>query len=221
MLAVLAAAWCLSCGGGDARGPAAPAASRIDSLLLITLDTLRADHVSSYGPSPVATPHLDALAAKGARVVHAWTAVPLTTPAHASILSGLYPPSHGVRNNARFRLPEDVTTLAEMLGGHGRATAAFVSSFTTSRQFGLGQGFEFFDDDLGNDESGTRRSQRPGPETVAHAAGWLADHGSRSSRGSTCSTRTPRTHPPRRSASVTRAIPTAARLRSSTTWSAN
>ncbi len=179
MLAVLAAAWCLSCSGGrgDRRDPAAPAAGGPDSLLLITLDTLRADHVSSYGPSPVATPHLDALAAKGARVVHAWTTVPLTTPAHASILSGLYPPSHGVRNNARFRLPEDVTTLAELLGGHGRATAAFVSSFTTSSQFGLGQGFELFDDDLGNDDTGARRTQRPGPETAAHAASWLAEHG--------------------------------------------
>ena len=175
MLAALAAAWSLSCGGGV--GPSGSAGGRIDSLLVITLDTLRADHVSSYGPSPVATPHLDALAAKGARIARAWTAVPLTTPAHASILTGLYPPSHGVRNNARFRLPEDVTTLAELLGGHGRATAAFVSSFTTSRLFGLGQGFDLFDDDLGNDDTGSRRTQRPGPETAAHAATWLADHG--------------------------------------------
>jgi arylsulfatase A-like enzyme/Flp pilus assembly protein TadD len=175
VLAALAAACGLSCGGG--AGPAGPAAGGIDSLLLITLDTLRADHVSSYGPSPVATPHLDALAAKGARIARAWTAVPLTTPAHASILTGLYPPSHGVRNNARFRLPEDVTTLAELLGGRGRATAAFVSSFTTSRLFGLGQGFELFDDDMGNDDTGSRRSQRPGPETAAHAANWLAEHG--------------------------------------------
>jgi arylsulfatase A-like enzyme/Flp pilus assembly protein TadD len=172
LLAVLAAACSLSCGGGG--GPAGPAASPIDSLLLITLDTLRADHVSSYGPSPVATPHLDALAAQGARVARAWSTVPLTTPAHASILTGLYPPSHGVRNNARFRLPDDVTTLAELLGARGRATAAFVSSFTTSRLFGLGQGFQHFDDDLGNDETGARRSQRPGPETATHAAGWLA-----------------------------------------------
>jgi arylsulfatase A-like enzyme/Flp pilus assembly protein TadD len=175
VLAALAAACGLSCGGG--AGPAGPAAGGIDSLLLITLDTLRADHVSSYGPSPVATPHLDALAAKGARIARAWTAIPLTTPAHASILTGLYPPSHGVRNNARFRLPEDVTTLAELLRGRGRATAAFVSSFTTSRLFGLGQGFELFDDDLGNDDTGSRRSQRPGPETAAHAANWLAEHG--------------------------------------------
>ena len=175
MLAALAAAWGLSCGGG--AGPAGSAAGGIDSLLLITLDTLRADHVSSYGPSPVATPHLDALAAKGARIARAWTAVPLTTPAHASILTGLYPPSHGVRNNARFRLPEDVATLAELLGGRGRATAAFVSSFTTSRLFGLGQGFELFDDDMGNEDTGSRRSQRPGPETAAHAAAWLAEHG--------------------------------------------
>lgn len=161
--------------GAGCRGEArrAPPPGAFDSLLLVTLDTLRADHVSSYGPSPVATAHLDALAARGARVARAWSTVPLTTPAHASILSGLYPPSHGVRNNARFRLPDDVTTLAEMLRGEGRRTAAFVSSFTTSALFGLGQGFETFDDDLGNDESGSRRSQRPGAETVTRAANWL------------------------------------------------
>lgn len=174
LLAALAAAWSLSCGGGG--GPAGPSGGTIDSLLLITLDTLRADHVSSYGPSPVATPNLDALAARGARVARAWTSVPLTTPAHASILSGLYPPAHGVRNNARFRLPEDVTTLAELLGARGRSTAAFVSAFTTSQLFGLGQGFALFDDDLGNDDTGSRRSQRPGPETAARAAAWLAEN---------------------------------------------
>src|SRR6185295_9531053 len=104
---------------------------RLDSVLLITLDTLRADHVSCYGPSPVKTPHLDALALRGARATRAWTPIPLTTPAHASILSGLYPPAHGLRNNGRFRLPDDVTTLAEVLKAGGSRTAAFVAAFPT------------------------------------------------------------------------------------------
>jgi arylsulfatase A-like enzyme/thioredoxin-like negative regulator of GroEL len=152
---------------------------RLDSVLLITLDTLRADHVSCYGSSPVETPHLDALALRGARVTRAWTPIPLTTPAHASILSGLYPPAHGLRNNGRFRLPDDVTTLAEVLKAGGSRTAAFVAAFPTIGVFGLGQGFDLYDDDLGSDAAGQRRSQRPADEVVEHAAAWLAANGAR------------------------------------------
>jgi arylsulfatase A-like enzyme len=146
----------------------------LDSVLLITVDTLRADHVSCYADSPVRTAAIDAIAAQGARIDRAWSTVPLTTPAHASILTGRYPLGHGVRNNARFRLPEGALTLAEALRGRGLNTAAFVSSITTSQRFGLGQGFELFEDDLGNQsEAGGLRSQRPGEETVALALDWL------------------------------------------------
>jgi arylsulfatase A-like enzyme/thioredoxin-like negative regulator of GroEL len=166
----------LLCFVASVPGLACGRQARLDSVLLVSIDTLRCDHVSCYGPSPVQTPHLDALAQRGARIVRAWTPVPLTTPAHASILSGLYPPAHGVRNNARFRLPEEVTTLPELLKASGAQTAAFVASFTTSRLFGLAQGFDLFDDDMGNDPTGGRRSQRPGNEVVDRAAAWLADH---------------------------------------------
>ncbi|UCF66612.1 MAG: sulfatase-like hydrolase/transferase [Acidobacteriota bacterium] len=149
-------------------------AARPRSVVLITLDTLRRDHVSCFEPnSPVATPHLDQLAARGARVTRAWASVPLTTPSHASILTGLYPPGTGVRNNAQFRLPEDVTTLAEQLAGEGYSTAAFVASFTASREFGLSQGFEVYDDDMGRDPSGARMTQRPGGEVVSRVESWL------------------------------------------------
>ncbi len=168
--AALAAAAALLTLPGCSRTP------KLDSVLLITIDTLRADHVSAYGGSPVQTPVLDALARDGARVDRAWTTVPLTTPAHASILAGLYPPTHGVRNNARFRLPDDVTTLAEILRANGRSTGGFVASFTTSSTFGLAQGFDTFDDDLGQDDSGARRSQRPAYEVVGHALKWLEAH---------------------------------------------
>ncbi len=168
--AALAAAAALFALPGCTRTP------KIDSVLLITIDTLRADHVSAYGASPVQTPVLDKLAQDGARVERAWTTVPLTTPAHASILSGLYPPTHGVRNNARFRLPDDVNTLAEILRANGRRTGGFVASFTTASTFGLGQGFETFDDDLGQDDSGARRAQRPAFEVVGHALKWLESH---------------------------------------------
>lgn len=141
--------------------------------MLITLDTLRADYVSCYGGSMIQTPYLDELARQGARFTRTWTPIPLTTPAHATILTGLYPPTHGVRNNARFRLPDDVTTLAEILQSRGLRTAGFVSSFTTSGLFGLAQGFDEFNDDMGNEASGSPRSQRVGEETVVLAASWL------------------------------------------------
>jgi arylsulfatase A-like enzyme/Flp pilus assembly protein TadD len=151
---------------------------KLDSVLLVTIDTLRADHVSCYGPSPVQTPALDALARRGARFTRAWTPIPLTTPAHATILTGLYPPGHGVRNNGRFGLPGDVTTLAKVLKAVGARTAAFVASFTTASLFGLNQGFDVYDDDLGNDAEGRRRLQRPGNEVVDRAVAWLAANAS-------------------------------------------
>jgi len=145
-------------------------------VLLVTLDTLRADHVSCYGESPVKTPHLDALAERGLRVANAWSTAPLTTPAHASIMTGIHPPSHGVRNNGRFRLPDDVTTLAEIMERSGRRTGAFVSAFTTTRLFGLAQGFDTYADDFGHDRRGSMRHQRPGNEVLADAMPWLDEH---------------------------------------------
>lgn len=153
-----------------------PQPKAVDSLLLITVDTLRADHVSAYGPSPVPTPALDEIARRGLRVADCWTSIPLTTPAHASLLTGLYPPAHGMRNNARFRLPEDVTTLAEILRSGGRRTGAVIGSFTTSNQFGLGQGFESFDDDLGYDPLGWPLVQRTGDQVTDRAIDWLKRH---------------------------------------------
>ncbi|RMF75116.1 MAG: hypothetical protein D6738_04640 [Acidobacteria bacterium] len=166
LLAIAAA----GCGGASRpRG--------LDSVLLVTLDTTRADHVSAYAPdSPASTPALERLAREGALVRRAWSTVPLTTPAHASILTGLYPPGHGVRNNARFRLPDDVTTLAEIVRRHGRRTAAVSASFTTAGMFGLAQGFELYDDDYGHAPDGRRRNTRRGDEVVARALSWLRGH---------------------------------------------
>ncbi|MFN7967246.1 MAG: sulfatase-like hydrolase/transferase [Acidobacteriota bacterium] len=170
----------LGCGAKDAArdAPTVPTSvGRLDSLLVVTIDTLRSDYVSCYNSEALPkTPHLDGLAARGARLDRVWAPIPLTTPAHASIFSGLYPPGHGVRNNARFRLPDDVQTLAEMLHANGSSTGAVVSSFVTSRQFGLAQGFDQFFDDLGNDASGGSRSQRPGNESVDLAIDWLRQH---------------------------------------------
>lgn len=152
--------------------------TKADSVLLVTIDTLRADHVSCYGATKVRTPYIDRVAADGARADRAWATVPLTTPSHASILTGLYPPGHGVRSNTRFRVPDSANTLAEVFAKNGRKTAAFVSAFTTSTFFGLQQGFQTYDDDFGHDPRGSRYTQRLGGETVARALAWLDGNGS-------------------------------------------
>jgi len=99
------------------------AADTNPNLLLITLDTVRADHLSCNGTKKVRTPQLDRLARGGVNFTRARTSVPLTLPAHASIMTGNYPPVHGVRDNGSYRLPEEQLTLAEVLDGHGYETA--------------------------------------------------------------------------------------------------
>ncbi|MGH9857106.1 MAG: sulfatase, partial [Acidobacteriota bacterium] len=116
------------------------------NVILITIDTLRADYLGTNGSKKVKTPNLDALAAQGANVRRARSAVPLTLPSHASILTGLYPPNHGIRDNATFRLNQNVLTLAEVLKKKGYRTAAFVGSFVLDHRFGLDQGFDFYED---------------------------------------------------------------------------
>jgi len=90
-------------------------ANRRPNVLLITIDTLRADHLGAYGFKPARTPALDRLAAEGVRCVDAVAAAPITLPSHASLLTGLYPPAHGLHDNGTGSLPKDVTTLADRL----------------------------------------------------------------------------------------------------------
>jgi arylsulfatase A-like enzyme len=134
------------CGGRLVNGAEPSTANTTPNLLLITLDTVRADHLSCNGSKKVQTPHLDLLARAGVNFTRARTSVPLTLPAHASIMTGTYPPVHGVRDNGSFRLPEEQLTLAEVLAGHGYETAAFIGAFVLDRDFGLGQGFDDYDE---------------------------------------------------------------------------
>ncbi len=136
------------------------------NIILITLDTTRADHLGCYGSERASTPHLDRLAQKSVLFSNAITTVPLTLPSHASILTGHTPLEHGVHNNGAFVLDPSMQTLAEDLQGIGYTTAAFVSCFVLSRQFGLAQGFEIYDDDLVAEE-------RPAPETTRRALEWI------------------------------------------------
>src|SRR5262245_12726234 len=112
------------------------------NILLITVDTLRADHLGSYGYAGAATPTFDALARRGLRFDRAMTVTPLTLPAHASLMTGTFPGYNGVRDNAGFALADDQTTLAEALGARGYRTGAFVAAFVLDRRWGLSQGFD-------------------------------------------------------------------------------
>ena len=144
------------------------------NLLLVTIDTLRADALGSYG-GPATTPNLDRLAAVGARFEFAHAHAVVTLPSHASILTGVYPFEHGIHDNAGYRLPEDSLTLAAMLRAEGFATGAFVGAFPLDSRFGLDNGFDLYDDRFGYAEgpSDFTIAERPAEEVVAAARAWI------------------------------------------------
>jgi arylsulfatase A-like enzyme/Tfp pilus assembly protein PilF len=131
-------------GCGDSSDPSGSGYN----VLLLTLDTTRADHLGCYGRTSIRTPSLDGLAASGALFENAYTTAVLTLPSHASILTGLLPPEHGVRANGNYRLQPASTTLAEILGQAGWKTGAAVGAFVLDSMFGLDQGFAAYDDEL-------------------------------------------------------------------------
>jgi len=111
------------------------------NVLIITMDTTRADHIGCYGYKEARTPNIDSIAARGVRFAKAYTPAPLTLPAHCSIFTGKYPFAHHVRNNGSYHLTPDQKTLAGILNENGfAATSAFVASFTLDSRFGLAQG---------------------------------------------------------------------------------
>ena len=131
------------------------------NVVLITLDTTRADRLGSWGWPHARTPNLDALAARGVRFAQCDCSAPITLPSHATILTGMYPPRHGVRDNATFVLKSEVETLAERLRSSGYDTAAVVSSIVLAHRFGLGQGFDSYNDDFNEGPtSGTAVEER-------------------------------------------------------------
>ena len=148
------------------------------NVLLITLDTTRADRIGCYGYAPAGTPNIDALAARGSRFASAYSPVPLTLPAHCSVLMGKYPTAHRVRNNGSYHLTPGHVTLAEVLKGKGFATAAFVSSFTLDSRFGLDQGFDVYDDAFDSRQAlKSFRSERPADRAAAAFIDWLGRNG--------------------------------------------
>ncbi len=157
------------------------------NLLLITMDTTRADHLGSYGYDRSTTPVLDAFAAQGVRFEHCFSHVPITLPAHTGILTGSFPLFHGARDNGRFVVREDLTTLAERLKAQGYDTGAFVSAFVLDSRFGLDQGFDTYDDEYTEDWSEEKLrdariynqmvTDRPADQTTARAVAWLQERG--------------------------------------------
>jgi arylsulfatase A-like enzyme/Tfp pilus assembly protein PilF len=160
------AALALIAGCTKPEAPAKPAAPQT-SILLVTLDTTRADAIRAD-----TTPSFLALAARGRRFNFAYAAVPQTLPSHLSMLSGLYPAGHGVHENAR-PLANTQPLLAERLKAAGYRTAAFVSAFALARRFGTARGFDTYDDDFGQG-----RAERPANETTDRAIAWLAQRAS-------------------------------------------
>ena len=167
---VAAAAWVM------ARRPAWPEFARTanQNVLLVTIDTLRGDALSSYGGA-ARTPNLDALAAGGIRFTFAHAHAVVTLPSHSSIMTGRHPFEHGVRDNAGFRLEDAAETLAETAQAGGFATGAFVAAFPLDRQFGLAQGFDVYDDLGGQETAGAEFAfaERPAGEVVKVARQWI------------------------------------------------
>ncbi|PYV21597.1 MAG: hypothetical protein DMG24_19115 [Acidobacteria bacterium] len=145
-------------------------------VLLITVDTLRADHLSCYGARNVRTPAMDALAAKGVRFENALAQVPTTPPSHAVILTGTYPVYNGVRDFSSGPLPQSVGVLAEAFERQGYDTAAFVSAFVLDSTWGFSRGFETYDDhfDLRQLETGNPGTiERRAEQTINLLLAWF------------------------------------------------
>jgi len=148
--------------------------------VLVTIDTLRADHLPAYGATDrLRTPAISQLARDGVLFQRAYSAVPLTLPSHTTILTGLLPFHHGVRDNGGFYLDPRRPTLATVLQQQGYHTAAFVSAFVLDSRWGLARGFdEYYDhfDVTTTDLAAMARVQRPGGETWTQARAWLQAH---------------------------------------------
>ena len=146
------------------------------NLVVVTLDTTRADRIGAYGARDVETPAVDRLASEGVLFEQAVSVAPLTLPAHSSIFTGKFPPEHGVRDNGGFFLGPEQVTLAEVLKGRGYRTGAFVAAYVLAAKWGINQGFDtYFDDfDLSQVRAVSLSAiQRPGNEVLDKALPWI------------------------------------------------
>ncbi len=169
LLVAIAAALAAS---GAAPAPAPPRPPK--RIVLVTIDTWRSDAIGASGSGRVKTPNLDALAKGGLYCAKAWSSATLTAPSHATILTGLQPYHHGIRDNHGFRLARGTRTLAAALRERGYVTAAFVSAHPLARVSGLNDGFGVYDDHTSpGDPLSLAPRRRPGTETIEAATAWL------------------------------------------------
>jgi arylsulfatase A-like enzyme/Tfp pilus assembly protein PilF len=149
----------------------------VRNVVLISIDTCRADRLSCYGYKRQTTPHIDAVAKDGVLFRQALSPVPFTRPAHSTMLTGTYPPTHGVRLNNTEILPGDNVTLAEILREAGYQTAAFVSGFPLDAKFGVNQGFDTYDCNFTRKMAGSAEpAERTAEDVSRPALAWLEQH---------------------------------------------
>ena len=150
------------------------------SVLIITIDTVRADRLGPYGKVDAGTPNLDKFATEAHIFEQAFTVAPVTTPSHASIMTGTYPPFHGVRDNGFFQLPDDAVTMAEVFSDHGYQTGAVVASYPLDRRFNISQGFTFYDDHINSGQAQKKLNpyfdERTAIEVNEAFLPWLREH---------------------------------------------
>jgi arylsulfatase A-like enzyme/Tfp pilus assembly protein PilF len=152
-----------ACGSSAEEGPT--------SLLLVTFDTTRADRIGCYGYEDARTPRVDALAADGVRFANAYTPAPVTLPSHATLMTGLLPPEHGLRDNGVAGLGDELPTMAEVFRDNGYRTGAVIGAFVLDARFGLARGFEHYEDNLALDGGA---EERHADAVATHAIRWLA-----------------------------------------------
>ncbi|MAE61930.1 MAG: hypothetical protein CMJ49_11310 [Planctomycetaceae bacterium] len=149
-----------------------PAHPRPRNVIIISLDTTRADHLGGYGNTRTITPNIDQFAAQGVLFETVYAPAPMTLPSHATMMTGLDPPAHGVHDNLTYKLHEDHTTLADILGRRGFETGALISTFVLDSRFNLDQGFAAYDDHLGGDAE-VHNNERVAGQTVDRALDWM------------------------------------------------
>jgi len=173
-IAILAIALLVSC----SKQEALTVRDRSLNLLVITLDTIRADRLGAYGNTRVRTEFVDGLAERGVLFENCVAPTPLTLPSHTSLFTGTYPVFHGVRDNGNYVVPKDLTTMAELMSGAGYRTGAFVGAFVLSSRWGLDQGFKTYTEPKGGYDPtlvSFSQIQRPADAVVDDAIAWLRE----------------------------------------------
>lgn len=182
ILAVGAVTWLVVSGCDRGDGSTSLSGSLAgDNVLLITLDTTRADRLGCYGYAPAATPTIDAFAASGTLFENAFAQVPLTLPSHASMMTGRYPKEHGIHSNGSGALGADHPTLATVFKEHGYRTAAFIASFVLDARFGLHRGFDVYNDKVApvTLDRALYKSQLPADVITDRGLEWLRQNSDR------------------------------------------